>query len=230
MSRRCIVSFANKNGNYIHGLARLGESLRTNFNGEFLGFIGEAAVGCPPHSEMPYGFKIYGIQKAIDAGFDQILWLDSSCFAIKNVQPIFDTIEKEGFIFQEAGHMLGTWTNDKALNHFGLTRDEAMDIKMIGNAGFLGLNMRNVQAKQFFIRWKQSYQSGMFNGAWTNANKTESKDSRCKGHRHDMSCSSAIVHTMGLSHLIKSGNEWLQYAGVYQQTANESIIIKAQGI
>lgn len=229
-ARRCIVSFANKNGNYIKGIARLGESLRNNFNGEFLAFVNEYALGCPPHSVMPYGFKIHGIQKAIDAGFDQILWLDSSCYAIKNVEKIFTVIEAEGFIFQEAGHMLGTWTNDVTLKHFGISRDQAMNIPMIGNAGFLGLNMRNAQAKQFFIRWKQAYQDGLFHGSWSNEHKSESQDERCKGHRHDMSCSSALVHTMGLSHLIKPGDQWLQYAGPYDETGNDSIIIKAQGI
>ena len=228
-TRRCIVSFANKNGNYIKGLARLGESLRNNFNGEFLGFIGEQSMGCPLHSAMPYAFKIHAIQKAIDAGFDQILWLDSSCFAIKNVNSIFDTIEKDGCIFQEAGHMLGTWTNDKTLKYFNLTRDEAMNIRMVGNAGFLGLNLRNPTAKQFFIRWKKACQDGMFAGAWTN-DGSESKDERCKGHRHDMSCSSALVHTMGLSELIKPGNEILQYAGLYDETLNDTIIFKAQGL
>lgn len=229
-AKKCIVSFANKNGNYIKGLVRLGESLRNNFNGEFIGFINEYSLGCPPHSVMPYGFKIYAIQKAIDAGFDQVLWLDSSCYAIKKIQPIFDIIEQEGFIFQEAGHMLGTWTNDVTLKHFGISRDEAMKIRMIGNAGFLGLNMRNAQAKQFFIRWKQAYQEGVFSGSWSNNNNTESKDERCKGHRHDMSCSSALVHVMGLDHLIKSGNEYLQYAGVFDETANDKIYIKAQGV
>lgn len=227
--KKAIVSFANKRGNYVKGLSRLSESLRDNFDGDFLGFITEASIGAPAHVINPYAFKIYGIQKAIDEGYDQILWLDASAFAIKNVQPIFDEIQENGFIFQEAGHMAGTWTNDFTLKHFGITRDEAMEMKMVGNAGFLGLDFSHVDAVDFFTRWRESMKAGCFKGLWNNDHKSESEDERCRGHRHDMSCSSIILNQMGLIDLAKKGDEWLQYAGVFEATLNDTIIIKAQG-
>lgn len=227
ISKKCILSFANHRGRYVQNLARLSESLRTNFDGDFLGFIGEASVGAPPHEQNPYAFKIYAFQKAIDAGYTQVLWLDSSCFAIKNVKPIFEEIEKSGYIMQEAGHYMGTWTNDKALAYFGVTRDEAMTMLMYGNAGFLGLNFEHGIANAFFDKWRAAMAGGCFKGEWNNDNHTESDDERCKGHRHDMSCGSIIANQLGMKY--KPGNEWLQYAGPYDQTANETIIIKAQG-
>lgn len=212
-------------------MVRLSESLRLNFDGDFLGFVGEATVGAPLHSENPYAFKIYCIQKAIDAGYEQILWLDSSCFAIKNVSPIFYFIKENGYIIQDSGHWLGTWANDKSLNYFGITRDQAMEIRMIGNAGFLGLNMLNPASHEFFNAWKKSMLDGIFKGAWNNSDKTESSDERCLGHRHDMVCSTAIFYKMGsIPEGMCSGEEWLQYAGIYDETLNDTIIIKAQGI
>ena len=227
---KCIVSFANSRGNYVKALARLSESLRDNFDGDFIAFIGERSIGAPLHLDNPYAFKIYAIQKAIDAGYTEVLWLDSSCFAIKNVQPIFDEIKKDGFIFQESTYLLGNWTNDRTLDAFGVTRDEAMDIMMVGNAGFLGMDFTTDVANVFFEKWKVCMEKGYFKGSWDNNDKTESDDERCTGHRHDMSCSSAIIHQMGLAGLMKKENEWLQYAGVFDQTANETIIIKAQGM
>jgi hypothetical protein len=227
-NKRCVVSFANGNGNYLKALARLGESLRHNFDGDFLGFIGERSIGAPSHSDTPYAFKLYAIKKALDAGYQQILWLDSSCFAVAPLHPVFTDMAKNGIICQDAGHLLGTWTNDATLGYFGLTRDEAMKISMIGNAGFLGLDFSNPIAHVFLDRWWASIP--YFKGAWTNSDLSESSDPRCQGHRHDMSCSSAILHNMGLSKLRKPGDQWLQYAGPYDATLNNTILIKAQGI
>lgn len=227
MSKRAIISLANQRGRYIQNLSRLAESLRNNFDGDFLGFIGEASVGAPLHADNPYAFKIYAIKHAIDQGYTSLLWLDSSCFAIKKVSPIFDEIETNGYIMQEAGHFAGTWTNDSTLEYFGVTRDEAMEMPCYGNAGFLGLNMLSDIGRVFFTNWKLAMESGCFKGAWTNGHHSESYDDRCLGHRHDLSCGSIIANQLGMQY--KSGNEWLQYAGVFDETANETIIIKAQG-
>lgn len=218
MKKNAIVSFSNSRGNYAKGIARLSDSLRDNFpNGDFLGFIGESSVGAPLHIESNYAFKIHATQKAIDAGYSRILWLDASCFAISPVQPLFDEIERDGFIFQNAGHALGTWCNDKTLDYFGITRDEAMSVKLIGNAGFLGFDYATVEGKEFWQMYKGSMERGYFHGDW-------------KNHRHDISCATAILHNMGKLHLMKEGDEWLQYGGIYDKTLNETIIIKAQGM
>jgi len=227
--KRCIISFANEKNLYVKRLARLSESLRTNFDGDFLGFVGEASCGAEPHLVNPYNFKIHCIQKAIEAGYSSILWLDSSCFAIKNVNPVFEIIEEKGFLFQDAGHWLGEWTNDKVLAYFDLSRDEAMEMRMIGNAGFLGLDFSRSQPNHFFQQWRQSMYDGCFQGRWNNNDLTESQDERCRGSRHDMSCSSAIVHRMGLFDLAVPGDQVLQYGGPFDETLNETIIIKAQG-
>lgn len=227
MNKKCIISFANEKGRYVQNLSRLSESLRNNFDGDFLGFIGEASIGAPKHEDNPYAFKIYAFQKAIEAGYTQILWLDSSCFAIKNVQPIFDEMENNGYIMQEAGHYAGNWANDRCLKYFGVTRDMAMEMLCYGNAGFLGLNFEYPTPRIFFDRWSESMKAGIFQGAWTNEDNSESEDERCRGHRHDMACGSIIANQLGM--VYKSGNEWLQYAGLYDETANETIIIKAQG-
>lgn len=217
MSKNAIVSFANSRGNYVKGLERLHESLRNNFDGDFVGFVGESAVGSPLHSENPYAFKVHCFKKMLDQGYRKILYLDSSVFAIKNVQPCFDEIEKDGFLFQEAGHILNRWCNRVTLNYFGITEEQAEIMIMIGNAGMLGLDFDNHKAVQFFERWEASMNDGFFKGSWDD-------------HRHDMSCSSAIINKMGLINLAKKGDQWLQYATVFQETANGTIIFKAAGM
>lgn len=231
MKENCIISFANDNRqrNYIKSLARLSESLRYNFDGDFLSWIGEDTLGAPPHSQNPYAFKIYAFKKAKEIGFKRVLWVDSACFAIKNVQPCFDEIEKEGFLFQDAGWFASQYINDKALNYFGITREEAREIRLIGNAGMFGLNFEEELPNLFFEKWEQSMEDGMFIGKWNNKEKTESESEECLGHRHDL-VNGIILHQMGLSHLMKDRDKWLQYAGPYDEVLNETIIWKAQGL
>lgn len=212
----------------MQSLARLSDSLRYNFDGEFMAFVGEHSLGCDPHSENPYSFKIYAIEKALEAGFRNVLWLDSSCFAIANLSPVFDHIEEHGYIMQDAGHFVGTWSSDKLLDYFNMTRDEAMEIRCYGNAGFLGLNFEDETAQLFFKEWKLAMLKGMFKGKWDNKEKTESQDERCLGSRHDLSVGSILRHRLGME--LQPSDKWLQYAGVFDEVLNKDILIKAAGM
>lgn len=216
-NKRCIISLATKAGRYADNLARLSNSLRDNFTtGDFLGFIHEHSVGAPLHSEQPYHFKVYAFHKAKELGYESVLWLDTSVYAVGNVDRLFDTIEDQGFIFQNSGHILDNWCNEKTLNYFRITHEEAVKIPMIGNAGFLGINLSLSIGKEFLSKWTGAMNHGMFNGDWSN-------------HRHDMSCSSAIVHEMGLFKLAYRGDQVLQYGGIFDKVINDTIILKAQG-
>jgi hypothetical protein len=228
MNKNCIVSFANQRGRYVQNMARLSESLRNNFDGDFLGFIGESSIGAPPHEICPYGFKIHAFRSAQKAGYNKVLYVDSSCFAIKNVQPCFDEIEKDGFFFQYSGHTANEWMNDRTLNYYGITREDAREIPLIGNAGMLGLDFSKELPNTFFNRWEKAMQDGMFVGKWDNKDFTESSSEECKGFRHDMQ-NAIILNDLGVLHFMKKGDEWLQYSGLYDETSNQTIIWKAQG-
>ena len=228
MSKNCIISFANKKGRYVQNLARLSESLRDNFDGDFLGFVGEQSIGAPLHTDCPYGFKIYAFKAALKAGYEKILYVDSSCFAIKNVQPCFDEIENDGFFFQNSGHTANTWMNDRTLDYFKISREEAREIPLVGNAGMLGLDFSKELPNIYFERWEKAMLDGMFVGKWDNNDKSESQSDECKGFRHDM-LGSLILHDLGVINLMKQGDQWLQYSGIFDDTANDTIIWKAQG-
>lgn len=228
MTKRAVISFSNDRGRYRDAMDRLNASLAEKFDGAFIGFEGEESIGAPEHLQSPYAFKIYAFEQAIDAGFTSILWLDSSVFAIRDINPIFDEIERDGYIMQEAGHYVGEWTNDKALDYFDVSRDEAMKMLCYGNAGFLGLDFTNPIAVEFFHQWHDAMLFGMFKGEWTNENKTESLDPRVRGHRHDLSCGSIIANKLGMKY--KKGDEWLEYAQEGSIPKNETILLMASGM
>lgn len=227
--KNCVVSFANSKGYYIDRLARLSNSLRDNFTGDFISWIGEDALGCEKHEENPYNFKIHAFRKVRDLGYQNCLWLDSSVFAVNSVQKIFDDIEKNGMVYQDAGHMLGHWSSSQCLEYFGITRDEAMGMKCIGNAGLLGINFENENANSFFEKWDKSMEDGIFKGPWSNVNNEMGEDSRILGHRHDLSCSSAIINKLDLFNLAYPGDQVLMYGGLFSPIINDTIIFKAQG-
>jgi hypothetical protein len=206
---------ANSAGRYIEGMERLRQSLEGKFDGDFIGFVGEESIGAPLHSENPYAFKIYAFIEALKRGYKNILWLDCSVWAIKDVQPVFDVINKEGYIMQEAGHFVGNWCNDFTLDYFGVKRDYAMAMLCYGNAGFLGLNFATIIANEFFDKWQQAMLAGCFKGNWSD-------------HRHDLTSGSIIASKLGMKY--KSGNEWLEYAQFGSKPKNETIILQAAGL
>jgi len=212
---RAIITFANDRGNYKKGVHRLYESLIKFDNNHFSPFYGEESVGSPNHLDNPYAFKVYCWQKVIDRGYKKILWLDASVVAVNNLQPVWDKIDEQGYIMQYAGHLVGSWCNDRTLSYFDLTREQAMSIPMYGNAGFLGLDLDVPICQNFFNEWKKSMLDGQFQGSWQN-------------HRHDMTCGSIIANRLGMN--LESGDEWLHYLPPNQTPRDEKIIFHASGL
>src|SRR5664279_5173232 len=101
-----IISFANNRGNYYRALARLQQSMDRHWNGDFIGFTDELSVGAPLHLDNPYAFKIYCFREALRRGYREILYVDSSVFAVRNVSPVFEIMRKDGYIMQESGHYI----------------------------------------------------------------------------------------------------------------------------
>ena len=226
MVKRCVINVAT--GRYWKGQLRLMETLNFNWGGDLLFFTDESLPNLPSHEEYPYGFKVWAFRQAIKRGYNSILWVDASVYCEKNPKSVFEHIEREGYIMQEAGHYVGNWCNDHTLKHFDITRDEAMQMTMYGNAGFLGLSTYSEKAMLFLDMWEQSMNAGCFKGAWNNGNLSESEDERCKGHRHDMTCGSIIANKLGM--VYQSGNEILQYKEQNEPAMNDTIIFGGHGI
>lgn len=205
---KAIVNVATSQ--YVYGKKRLRESLQEHYNGDVYMYDNEYEVESPTHQENPYAFKIYAIEKMRQMGYKQVLWLDASVYAVKNVQPLFDWIKEKGFFMEAAGHWTGTWCNDETLAYFGITRDEAMQMPMF-SAGFTGLDFENPIAVEFFEKWKASMNAGCFRGNWTN-------------HRHDMTCASIIANQMGLVRDWSGGGHYFAYIGEGYSQPQETVI------
>jgi len=189
-----IVNFAT--GHYLRGQQRLSQSLHA-YN--FLGFTDYRQIGSPPHAASPYQFKIHAIEKAFEKD-DIVLWADASMWLVGDLSKIETLIKEDGYFMSEAGHWVGTWTNDFTKAYFNLTEEEA---KVPGgffmfSAGLTGLNKQSPVAMEFFRQWKESALAGCFKGDWSN-------------HRHDMTCGSIIAQRLGMKY--QRGGQHMSYIG-----------------
>lgn len=228
MNKEILVNLSS--GTYRLGQDRLRDTFLSNNPNRIPAFYfdREEEVCAPNHEDNPYAFKVYSFDFALKCGFKNILWVDSSVYVINDISPIFKQINERGYIMQDSGFVVGNWANDKCLEYFGISRDEAMLMPMYGNAGLLGLNFGFEICKDFFNTWKKSMLDGMFKGAWNNDSKSESLDDRCLGHRHDMVCGSIIANKLGMSYV--KADEILQYASPSDEVLNDTIILKAEGL
>jgi hypothetical protein len=154
-------------------------------------------IGSPSHKDDPYAFKMYAIDYVHKKGYDIVIWCDSPSRLVKRIDDWIPEIEKVGVYLQKDGWMCGQWANDKALDWFGKTRDEAMKISSV-YACIMAFDFRHPITSQFLSLWKQCREAGLFRGAWNNSNNTESLDPRCMGHRHDQTCAELIADRLGI--------------------------------
>jgi hypothetical protein len=158
----------------------------------------EYPPGCPPHAELPYGFKSYAFQEAVKSGYETILWLDASCWAVQPLEPLFEHIEKVGHVFSYEGHWAGAWLKDEAFPVLNCTRDYAMTVPLFGGM-FMGICLQNERSRKWLERFCEVCQDGTtLPGQLRNVNSCVSTDPRCQGHVADQAVASIIAHQLGM--------------------------------
>jgi len=192
----CNVAFGSW---HPRGQARLARSLDELAPDVERVFFDALPPGCPSHDHLvaPYAFKAWACRAAADAGADIIVWCDASYWLVRPLDDVLAWTVEHGCWFHGPDNDLGAWTNDRTLAAFGLTRDEAMGHAMILAGGF-ALDMRTRRGRDFLDRYQQGAADGLFAGHWSNADRSESPDPRCRGHRHDQSVASLLIREMGL--------------------------------
>lgn len=201
----CIVN-VGFSGWYPKGSNRLYKSLQYHgYAGELAFWMGDQKYSlgnwppeAPTFEDCPYGMKLYAFFWAMEQGHQSIMWLDSSAWAVKYPVVHEQAIGRDGYYIVANGDWRSDqWTNDACLAHFGVTREEARGIPLI-SGGIIGLDFRNPIAYEFFKRYAQAMNAGVFKGEWTNPEWKEGGEVRYRGHRHDQACASIIAYQMGL--------------------------------
>jgi hypothetical protein len=211
---RCVLSLATQDGNFPQRLGRLYESLiDTHLAGELLVWPpGRFPAGCPPHREVPFAFKPYCFDHARQT-HDVVLWMDSSCVALRSLDLLFEQISERGYLlFKNNRFKVGQWASDAALAYLGVTRDEALAMDEV-NAAVIGLDFRNTVAHAFLDLWLTAARDELaFRGVreqvttyadyqavkW-NRDERVSADPRVRGHRHDQTVAGVLAYRLNMS-------------------------------
>lgn len=206
-----VVNFSTEH--YMNGQKRLSNSL----NGHKQLMLNDyVSIGSPTHQESPYAFKLHCIEKAFNFD-DVVLWADSSLWRVGDLSVVENFIINEGYLFTEAGHWIGDWTNKETRDYFKLTDEEA---KVPGgmcmfSAGFVGLNKKSPVAMEFLKQWKESEKAGCFRGSYLD-------------HRHDQSSGSIIAQRLGMK--FKRGGSIISYVGPGYSQPEAGSVFYLQGI
>jgi hypothetical protein len=218
---RAIVNLATGSW-YPLGQRRLNASLdNVGFTGLREFYVGEASVGAPLHKDANYVFKAHAVNRTKG---DLMLWCDAANWAVKDLEPIWQAIEEDGYVFFQHGHKIGTWTNDLTLQHFGWSRGQAMQREML-SSGIWGVDRSRSVG---YTLWEHFYgYRNLFHGAWNNTDGSESPDPRCKGHRHDQSILSILAWEYGCR--LRFGQETYAYVRA-NEPVPETAIFHARGM
>lgn len=213
--KRCVVNLST--GQFRQGQKRLHSYML--FHNQWVPLLlwgSEAELFAPLHTDCPYCFKIYAIEAARNMGYEQVLWFDSSVYPVKDITPVFEWLTDKGIFLEEAGHYAGQWANQNALDYFGLTKEQAMQMPMF-SAGYCGFDFRNPISQEFFAEWKESMLNGIFKGRWEDS-------------RHDMTAGSIIANKQGLLPLYSKGGTFFAYIGDGFGTPKETVVCHLQGM
>jgi hypothetical protein len=193
MAKVAFVSFAT--GIYIEKQKRLEFSVR-KFGYDIFTYTTFESIGSPTHEESPYEFKLHAIRAVYMKGYDIVIWCDSIIQLLRPITSWIPEIEKRGVYLQKDGHRLGNWANDRALEEFGVKRDDVMAEGTTIYACVMAFDFRHPITKRFLYRWKQCADKGLFRGKWNNKDRSESQDPRCEGHRHDQTCAELVAREL----------------------------------
>jgi len=226
--RHCVVNVA-VGGSYVRWQDSLRSSLRaTGYQGDSVFWTdGYPTKDCPPHSDVPYAFKVHAIEAAISKGYDTIIWADTSIWFRKPLAPIREEIEREGYWLSCQGWSVGQWCSDEALPLLGITREEAWDIPMVA-ATFFGVSILHPAGKELFDRYAAHCRDGSFKGAWRLEGVDDdvianSPPHTVLGHRHDQTALSVVAHKMGIKVY------WPPCRFAYHKEPQDDIVIAVAG-
>lgn len=169
-----------------------------------------------------YNVKAAAFDEAIQKGYDHIMWLDASVWALKDPMTVFDKISSVGHFTVKNGFNGAQICSDKCLEYFGVDRNTAESYPSCA-AGLMGFNLRNQRSKDFMDKWLKACQDGMFEGSHQHDN--QSTDPRFMFYRHDQSCATIIMGQLWMEI-----EEMGQDVSLYSPDMPESTVFTLRGI
>jgi hypothetical protein len=221
MSKKVIVSFASSGReNYNKAQLRLIRScVEAGWDGNYLirsfdGFVDrydgvEILLGsypetklygvCNNHAEVPFGFKPAIVLEALEKGYEQIIWCDSTIVMARDIKPLLKYAKKHGIAaFDNLGYPLLNWISDYQQERLGISDEELWKAKQI-MACCIVFDFSNPIKQTIFDKWIEASKDGV---------SFQNYGSQRRGFvatRHDQSFLSGLLHLHDVP-LLEYGN------------------------
>ncbi len=210
---------------YPKGQQRLVDSLRnTGYMGDILTYCNEP-INEHFNPKNPYTIKAATFIEAIKKGYTNILWLDCSVWALKNITPFFDLIEEESVYFWRSGWNLAQSAADSDLKFAGWTRDEA-ELLYECASGMVGLNMKDHRVKKLMEIFIDANSKGVC--STSRHHSGQSTDPRFKFARQDQTALSIAYHKVGFKNdgMYEPGT----YSAYWDHDINDNVYLAMRGM
>lgn len=173
----CSVAFGH---DYIKTLDRLSESItETHPESKQLFFRDCYPKNSKVHEDSLYGFKVHAVNEARALGYSKIVWVDSTIVVLKKLLHVFEHCNKYGILAVPDDNLLSNFCSNKALQYYGITREQAKElgIHFVGGSYYL-FDFNVPLCVDVFNSWAEAEKNGIF-GALREP---------LQGHRHDETC------------------------------------------
>lgn len=155
--------------------------------------------------ENPYTIKAAMLYEAMSLGYETILWLDCSIWAIKDITEFFAIINNSGAFVMESGYTARQTTNDFSRRYYGKTAEQLSRINELWSCIF-GFDITNPIAKRFAEEFLTSMAAGVFNGS--RHHDGQSQDPEFLFHRQDQTALTLSLDKVDVSKEIKPYQPW----------------------
>lgn len=195
---RCVVNVAT--GRYVIGQNRLSALLTV----PLVKWSDHLPPTSPAHEDVPYAFKAWALYEAMRMGYSTLLWCDA-CIVPRDLTPLFERIERDGYWMSRNGWTNAEWTAASAYEDLGVTREENARIPHVVATAF-GISLRHFKGVSFLAGYLRLAQTNAFRGPWWNSNHPEHGKNAgaepcgggaIRGHRHDQTAASVLAWQLG---------------------------------
>lgn len=166
----------------------------------------------PSHAERPYAFKSHALLQAArylpwhndrELAPTLLLWCDAPIVPVRDMTPLWDQIERDGYWIARNGWNNYEWTADSA--YPTIFPRETLDSARTRNktiphvvASAFGLNTAHPLGQRLLSRYFNLCNTTAICGPWKNTPETPCGPPDVLGHRHDQTILSLVAWELGL--------------------------------
>ena len=171
-----------------------------------------------------YGWNVkpQAIMQLLDAGFDEVIWIDSDVFVTRDIRPLFHALDEAVFVAAEATGALGRYDNDGAVRRAQLWQFSVGRVLPPSlNSGVLRVTRRHYPLMK---RWWELLQSDAYQ-RWQRTEKSMTK--RPLHLRGDQDVLTALLTSTEFAHIplrtLRRSKHIVQFDGVWGYTTAERL-------